>query len=50
MFTGPIVKGLQVYVSGSDLLTIGKNRKILEMNVGSAPQSRFYNLGAKVIF
>lgn len=45
-----IVKGLQVYVSGDDLLTIGKNRKILEMNVGSAPQSRFYNIGAKVTF
>ena len=45
-----IVKGLQVYVSGDDLLTIGKNRKIMEMNVGSAPQSRFYNIGAKVTF
>ncbi len=45
-----IVKGLQVYVSGDDLFTIGKNRRILEMNVGSAPQSRFYNIGAKVTF
>ena len=27
-----------------------KNRQILEMNVGSAPQSRFYNLGVKVAF
>lgn len=45
-----IVKGLQVYVSGDDLLTIGKNRKIMERNVGSAPQSRFYNIGAKVTF
>ena len=45
-----IVKGLQIYVSGSNLLTIAKNRQILEMNVGSAPQSRFYNLGVKVAF
>jgi hypothetical protein len=45
-----IVKGLAVYVSGSNLLTIAKERKLLEMNVGSAPQSRFYNIGAKVCF
>lgn len=45
-----VIKGLSVYVSGSDLLTIAKEREILEMNVGSAPQSRFYNLGVKVQF
>ena len=44
------VKGVSVYVSGSDLLKIARNREILEMNVGSAPQSRFYNLGVKVQF
>lgn len=47
---GPIVNGLSIYVSGSDLLTISKNRKIMETNIGSAPQSRFYNIGAKVTF
>lgn len=47
---GKIVKGLQVYVSGNSLLTVAKNREILEMNVGSAPQARFYNLGAKISF
>ncbi len=45
-----VVKGVSVYVSGSDLLTIAPNKDILEMNVGSAPQSRFYNLGVKVQF
>ncbi|MDO4496560.1 MAG: SusC/RagA family TonB-linked outer membrane protein [Bacteroidales bacterium] len=45
-----VVRGITVYVSGSDLLTISKEREILEMNVGSAPQSRFYNLGVKVQF
>ncbi len=44
------VKGLSAYVSGSSLLTIAKERELLEMNVGSAPQSRFYNLGVKVSF
>ena len=50
LFHGPIIKGLSVYVSGDDLLMISKNRKIMEMNVGSAPQSRFYNVGATVTF
>ncbi len=45
-----IIKGLSLYVSGNSLLTLAKERKIMEMNVGSAPQSRFYNIGAKVAF
>lgn len=45
-----IVKGLSVYASGNSLLTFAKERELLEMNVGSAPQSRFYNLGVKVAF
>ena len=44
------VKGLSAYVSGNSLLTIAKERKLLEMNVGSAPQTRFYNLGVNVQF
>lgn len=50
LFRGPIVKGLSLYVSGDNLLMIAKNRKIMETNVGSAPQSRFYNVGATVTF
>lgn len=45
-----VVRGLSIYASGSNLLTIAPEREILEMNVGSAPQSRFYNLGVKVQF
>ncbi len=45
-----IVKGLSLYVSGNSLLTIAKERELMEMSVGSAPQARFYNLGAKVTF
>jgi TonB-linked SusC/RagA family outer membrane protein len=41
------VKGLNVYVSGNDLLTIAKNRAIMELNIGSLPQTRFYNFGIK---
>ena len=47
-FEGKWVKALSVYINGNDLLTISKNRKIMETNIGGAPYSRFYNLGAKV--
>ena len=50
MFHGKFVKGLQVYVYGADLLTIAKERKYLETNVGSSPQCRSYNLGVKIDF
>ena len=38
---GTFVKGISLYVSGYNLLTISKERKHFEMNVGSAPQTRF---------
>ena len=50
IFNDGFVKGLQVYVSGADLLTIAGERKYLETNVGSAPKTRSYNLGVKVNF
>ncbi|MBR4602284.1 MAG: SusC/RagA family TonB-linked outer membrane protein [Prevotella sp.] len=48
MFKGKWVKELSVYINGNDLLTIAKERKLLETSIGSAPQTRFYNLGVKV--
>ncbi len=45
-----IVKGLQVYVNGSSLITIAGEREQMERNVGSAPQTRSFTLGAKVQF
>ena len=47
-FYGKWVKELAVYLNGNDLLTISKNRKLMETSVGYAPQTRFYNLGVKV--
>ena len=44
------IKGASVYASGNSLLTIAKERELMEMNVGSAPQARFYNLGVQVAF
>ncbi len=49
LFDGKIVKALSVYVGGDNLLTISKNREIIERSIGT-PQSRFYNIGAKITF
>ena len=48
MFEGKVVKALSIYLNGNDLLTISKERKLMETSVGYAPQTRFYNLGVKV--
>ena len=50
MFGDLFIKGMTAYVSGSDLLTIAKERKHMETSVGSAPQSRFFNIGVKANF
>lgn len=44
------VRALNVYLSGESLLTISKERKLMETNVGAAPQCRFFNIGAKASF
>ena len=45
-----VVKGFSAYISGSNLLTISHEWKHMITNVGSAPQTRFFNLGVKVVF
>lgn len=50
LFNGKVVKGVQLFLSADDLLMISKNKKIMETNVGGAPQNRFYNFGATVSF
>lgn len=45
-----VIKGFSAYVSGSSLLTISPERKHMEMVVGGSPQTRFYNLGVKLVF
>lgn len=39
------VKGLTVYVNGSNLLTVSKNKDILDLNVGNTPYYRYYEMG-----
>lgn len=50
MFDKGFVKGLQVYLTGTDLLCISGKREYLETNVGAGPQCRSYNLGFKLKF
>lgn len=50
VFYKTFVSDLSLYVSGSDLLKIAKERKLLEMNVGRAPQTRLFNIGFKAVF
>ncbi|PJJ80024.1 TonB-linked SusC/RagA family outer membrane protein [Mucilaginibacter auburnensis] len=44
------IHGMSVYVNGDNLLVISKERKLMETNIGSAPQTRFYNIGIKATF
>jgi hypothetical protein len=41
---------LGVYVSGFNLLTVSPEREVLDLNVGSAPQTRLFNVGVKAVF
>ncbi len=45
-----LVRDLSVYIGGESLLTISGERKLMETNVGEAPQCRFFNLGLKASF
>jgi hypothetical protein len=50
IFKKSFVRGLSVYAQGDNLLVIAKERKLLETNIGTAPQTRFFNLGVRTAF
>lgn len=50
MIQNSFISELGVYVNGANLLTISPEREIMELNVGGAPQTRFFNLGLKALF
>ncbi|PJJ83309.1 SusC/RagA family TonB-linked outer membrane protein [Mucilaginibacter auburnensis] len=50
LFNKSFVHNLSVYVQGDNLLVISKERKFMETNVGSAPQTRFFNIGVRGSF
>jgi hypothetical protein len=39
------LKSLKIYARGSNLLSVGKNIDIMQLNWDSAPQSRVFALG-----
>lgn len=41
---------LGIYVSGANLLTFSKNREILDLNIGTAPQFSNYTVGVRAGF
>ncbi len=49
-FAGTVIKGLSVYAYATNLFTIAKERKTLELTTAAAPQTRFYNVGFKIGF
>jgi TonB-linked outer membrane protein, SusC/RagA family len=49
LLASTFVRDLSVYVNGSSLLTISKNKDILEMSTG-APYMRYYNIGVSAKF
>ena len=50
IFKNSFVHGLSVYALGDNLLVVSKERALMETNIGTAPQYRFYNLGVKAAF
>lgn len=45
-----VIHEISTYISGSNLLTVSKERKTLDLSTTDAPQTRFYNIGFKLIF
>ncbi len=50
MIQNSFINELGVYVNRANLLTISPERETMELNVGIAPQTRFFNLGLKALF
>ena len=49
-FSDSFVHGLSLYVQGDNLLVVSGERELMETNIGTAPQTRFFNFGARVSF
>lgn len=41
---------LGIYANGSNLLMIAKEKETMQLNIGQAPQTRFFNVGLKALF
>jgi TonB-linked SusC/RagA family outer membrane protein len=45
-----LLSEFSMYVNGFNLLTVSKEQEMMETNIGSQPQYRFFNLGLKASF
>jgi len=50
IFSNSFVHGLSLYAQGDNLLVVSSERELMETNIGTAPQTRFFNFGARVSF
>ena len=50
VFGRSFVRGLMAYVAGANLYTFSKNREILDLSIGTAPQFRYFNAGIRAKF
>lgn len=50
LFRGSFVRSLSIYAYASNLLTISKEREVLDLRTGTTPDTRFYNFGFKIGF
>jgi len=50
LLTKTFMKDLGVYINGNDLLLIAKEKELMERNIGSEPQTRYYSIGVKAVF
>jgi TonB-linked SusC/RagA family outer membrane protein len=50
LFNNTFIDNVGVYVAGYNLLTIAKERKVLETTIGASPQTRLFNVGLKATF
>jgi TonB-linked SusC/RagA family outer membrane protein len=44
------MKGMQVYLRGTNILTVSENRERRELNTASSPQMRYYSVGVTAAF
>ena len=50
LFAGAFIKGVSVFASGANLLTISKEREWQELSIGSSPRARYYGVGVQAKF
>jgi hypothetical protein len=45
-----VMKSMQLYIRGTNLLTFSENKERRELNVSSQPQMRYYSIGINAAF